>query len=47
MASESAILGTPSIYVNTLTAGTIDEQEKFAYSLELLIIKLFESLKKY
>lgn len=29
MASESAILGTPSIYINTLTAGTIEEQENF------------------
>jgi|WetSurMetagenome_2_1015567.scaffolds.fasta_scaffold00614_16 uncharacterized protein len=28
MASESAILGTPSIYINSLEAGTIDEQEK-------------------
>ena len=28
MASECAILGTPAIYVNTLTAGTIIEQEK-------------------
>lgn len=29
MASEAAMLGTPSIYVNTLTAGIIEEQEKF------------------
>jgi predicted glycosyltransferase len=28
MASEAAMLGTPSIYVNTLTAGTLEEQEK-------------------
>ena len=27
MASESAMLGTPAIYVNSLTAGTIDEQQ--------------------
>ena len=29
MASESAMLGTPAIYVNSLTAGTIDEQERY------------------
>ena len=28
MASECAILGTPAIYVNTLTAGTLSAQEK-------------------
>ncbi len=28
MASECAVLGTPAIYVNTLTAGTLEEQEK-------------------
>ncbi|MBI88901.1 MAG: hypothetical protein CMG60_02340 [Candidatus Marinimicrobia bacterium] len=28
MASECAILGTPAIYINTLTAGTLEEQEK-------------------
>ena len=28
MASECAMLGTPAIYINTLTAGTIIEQEK-------------------
>lgn len=28
MASECAILGTPAIYVNSIEAGTIDEQEK-------------------
>jgi uncharacterized protein len=27
-ASEAAVLGTPAIYVNTLTAGTLTEQEK-------------------
>ena len=27
MASECAILGTPSIYVNTLTAGTLEAQK--------------------
>jgi N-acetyl sugar amidotransferase len=29
MASECAMLGTPSIYVNSLTAGTIEEQVKY------------------
>lgn len=29
MASECAMIGTPAIYVNTLTSGTIKEQEKF------------------
>lgn len=29
MASECAMIGTPAIYVNSLTAGTIKEQEKF------------------
>lgn len=29
MASEAAVLGTPAIYVNTLGAGTIDEQQAF------------------
>ncbi len=28
MASECAILGTPSIYINTLSAGTLEDQEK-------------------
>ena len=28
MASECAMLGTPAIYINTITAGTIQEQEK-------------------
>jgi uncharacterized protein len=28
VASECAVLGTPAIYVNTLGAGTLDEQEK-------------------
>ena len=28
-ASECAALGTPAIYVNTLTAGTLEEQEKY------------------
>lgn len=28
MASEAAVLGVPSIYVNTITAGTLEEQEK-------------------
>lgn len=29
MASECAMLGTPAIYVNTLSAGTLEEQEKY------------------
>ena len=29
MASESAMLGTPAIYVNSLTAGTIEEQQNY------------------
>lgn len=29
MASECAMLGTPAIYINTITAGTIDEQVKY------------------
>jgi len=29
MASECAVLGTPAIYINTMNAGTIDEQEKY------------------
>ena len=28
MASECAIIGTPSIYINSLTAGTLEDQEK-------------------
>ena len=29
MASECAVLGTPSIYVNTITAGSLEEQERY------------------
>lgn len=29
MASECAMLGTPAIYVNSLSAGTLAEQERF------------------
>jgi predicted glycosyltransferase len=29
MASECAMLGTPAIYVNSITAGTLEEQEKY------------------
>lgn len=29
MASECAMLGTPAVYVNSMEAGTIDEQEKY------------------
>ena len=28
MASECAIMGTPSIYINSLSAGTLEDQEK-------------------
>ncbi len=29
MASECAVLGTPAVYVNSITAGTLEEQEKY------------------
>jgi predicted glycosyltransferase len=29
IASECAVLGTPAVYINTLKAGTIDEQERY------------------
>ncbi len=29
MASECAMLGTPAIYVNSISAGTLEEQEKY------------------
>ena len=29
MASECAVLGTPAIYINTMEAGSIDEQEAY------------------
>jgi predicted glycosyltransferase len=29
MASECAMLGTPAVYVNSITAGTLEEQEKY------------------
>ena len=31
MASESAILGTPSVYINPLEAGSINELEKYGF----------------
>ena len=34
MASECAMLGTPAIYVNSLTAGTLEEQEKYGLIYE-------------
>jgi len=34
MASESAMLGTPAIYINSLTAGTLKEQEKYGLLFE-------------
>jgi uncharacterized protein len=49
MASECAMLGTPSIYVNSLTSGTLAKQEKFNLLFgykngELLLKKTFELL---
>jgi hypothetical protein len=49
MASESAILGTPSIYVNTLTAGTLEAQAQqgllhIYHSSEGIIEKVVEIL---
>ncbi len=40
MASECAMLGTPAIYVNTLSAGTLEEQKKYG-----LIVKTTDSDK--
>ena len=50
MASESAIMGTPSIYVNSLSAGTLEDQEKNGLlyifnSSEGLVEKTIEILK--
>ena len=50
MASESAIMGTPSIYVNSLTAGTLEDQQKKGLlyifnSSEGLVEKAIEILK--
>ena len=50
MASESAIIGTPSIFVNSLTAGTLEDQQKKGLlyifnSSEGLIEKSIEILK--
>jgi uncharacterized protein len=33
MASECAMLGTPALYVNSITAGTLEEQEKYGLLL--------------
>lgn len=48
MASESAILGTPSVYVNSLKAGTITDQEKygvlFHFSNEMGVIEKVQEL---
>jgi len=44
MASECAMLGTASIYVNTITAGTLEEQEK--YGSCLVFVTQREFLKK-
>ncbi|MES2139023.1 MAG: DUF354 domain-containing protein [Bacteroidota bacterium] len=51
MASECAMLGTPAIYINTITAGTIDEQVKYGLifhfkSTENLTEKIKELLIK-
>ena len=50
MASECAILGTPSIYINSLTAGTLEAQEKdgllnIFQSGEAVITKAIDILK--
>ena len=40
MASESAIMGTPSIYVNSLTAGTtLEDQEKGPFIYFPILLK--------
>ncbi len=48
MASESAILGTPAVYVNSMEAGTISEQEKYGLLFHLKnskdLIKLVKDL---
>lgn len=44
MASESAMLGVPAIYINTLTAGTINEQ--MAYGLVYHLEKTTGLIKK-
>ena len=52
MASECAVLGTPAIYVNTITAGTISDQQKYGLlkhidnSINLEEI-LFSSIKEF
>ena len=43
MASEAAMLGTPAIYVNPLSAGTIKEQEKYGLLHQLTD---FEGIKE-
>lgn len=45
MASEAAILGTPSIFVNTLTAGTFQDLEK-NYQLMYCFTEECEAMKK-
>ncbi len=49
MASECAMLGTPAIYVNTLTAGTIEKQENYGLlthhgNFDKVLEKTFEIL---
>jgi predicted glycosyltransferase len=50
MASECAMLGTPAIYVNSLTSGTIEEQERygllFSYRNSDSILEKAEELLK-
>lgn len=45
MASESAVLGIPAIYINPLTAGTLNEQEK-KYELVFQLKNLGEVKRK-
>ena len=50
MVSECAMLGTPAIHVNTMTAGTLAEQEKYGlifrfFSSEGLVEKAMDLLK--
>ena len=35
MASECAVIGTPAIYVNSLNAGTLQDQEKYGLIFNL------------
>ena len=50
MASECAMLGTPAIYVNTLSAGTLQDQEKngllYSYRNPKRVIEKAEEILK-